>query len=93
MNMDPKVFDRAVNFLGAVLLLCVAGIIAVVMATDDSIPDVLQNIAIGSLTGLVGLLSQRGGDAASPVPVTVTNVAAEPVPVAETPAKPVRKRA
>lgn len=88
MNMDPRIFDRAVNFLGLVLLVCVGGIIAVVLITDKSIPDVLQNIAIGSLTGLVGLLSQRGDNDSAPVPVTGPN--GGPVLTTE---KPVAKRA
>jgi hypothetical protein len=41
--------------LGAVLLTSVAGIIAL-SATNHPTPDVLQNIAVGSLTGLVGVL-------------------------------------
>lgn len=44
-----------VALIGAVLLLSVVGII--VLATrGNPIPDVLQNVAVGSLTGLVGLL-------------------------------------
>lgn len=43
--------------VGACLLVSVAGII-VLAATDHSIPDVLQNISVGSLTGLVGLLAR-----------------------------------
>lgn len=41
--------------LGAVLLASVGGIIAL-SATNHATPDVLQNIAVGSLTGLVGVL-------------------------------------
>ncbi len=37
------------------LLVSIAGIIALA-ATGHPIPDVLQNVAVGSLTGLVGLL-------------------------------------
>lgn len=79
MNLNAQIFDRAVNFLGAVLILCVAGIIGITIGTDDAIPDVLQNIAVGSLTGLVGLLTQRGHDGATPV--TVVNSPVDPVPV------------
>lgn len=41
--------------LGAVLLASVVGIIGLSYA-GQSTPDVLQNIAVGSLTGLVGVL-------------------------------------
>ena len=41
--------------VGAVLLLAVAGIIALALS-DRAIPDVLQNIAVGSLAGMLGLL-------------------------------------
>lgn len=46
-----------VLILGAVLLLSVAGVIALAI-TSVPVPDVLQNIAVGTLTGLVGLLVQ-----------------------------------
>lgn len=60
--MDKDLFAKAVYFVGAVLLVSVVGIVAITLTTDKSIPDVLQNIAVGSLTGLVGLLVQRNGD-------------------------------
>jgi hypothetical protein len=49
---------RAVVYLvGATLILAVVGIIYLSAGTGGRpIPDVLQNIAVGSLTGLVGLL-------------------------------------
>lgn len=37
------------------LVLAVVGIVALAL-TDNAIPDVLQNVAVGALTGLVGLL-------------------------------------
>ncbi len=43
-------------FVGAALLISL-GIIGFLAATSHPIPDVLQNIAVGSLTGLVGLLA------------------------------------
>lgn len=46
----------AVGFLGCTLLLCVVGIIVLALRSLN-VPDVLQNIAVGSLTGLVGLLA------------------------------------
>lgn len=44
-----------VCILGLVLALCVA-LIGLLAYQTHPIPDVLQNIAVGSLTGLVGLL-------------------------------------
>ena len=44
-----------VLFIGGVLILATLGI-TFLAATAHSIPDVLQNLAVGSLTGLVGLL-------------------------------------
>jgi hypothetical protein len=41
--------------VGAALLCSVIGIV-VLAATSHTTPDVLQNIAVGYLTGLVGLL-------------------------------------
>lgn len=41
--------------VGAALLCSVIGIV-VLAVTSHTTPDVLQNIAVGSLTGLVGLL-------------------------------------
>lgn len=57
--MNPTTYRYAILFVGATLILSVLGI--VLLAFGDfgggrPIPDVLQNIAIGSLTGLVGLL-------------------------------------
>lgn len=49
-----------VYFVGLTLLASLAGI--VLLATQGQpIPDVLQNIAVGSLTGLVGLLVPARG--------------------------------
>lgn len=50
-----------VAFVGAVLVLSVVGVVLLALQ-GVPIPDVLQNIAVGSLTGLVGLLvTPRGG--------------------------------
>lgn len=61
--MSPKTLLLAVLVIGAALLTCIAGIVALA-ATGHPVPDVLQNIAVGSLTGLVGLLvpSQAAGE-------------------------------
>ena len=51
---------RLVTILvGLALLLSTLGIIALAFR-GTPIPDVLQNIAVGSLTGLVGLLAPSG---------------------------------
>lgn len=44
-----------VLLVGVVLLVSVLGIIVLAMQ-GKATPDVLQNVAVGSLTGLVGLL-------------------------------------
>jgi hypothetical protein len=44
-----------VYVVGAALLLSIVGIV-VLAVTANPVPDVLQNVAVGSLTGLVGLL-------------------------------------
>lgn len=48
-----------VVIVGCSLLLSVIGIILLAF-NSVAIPDVLQNIAVGSLTGLVGLLVKTG---------------------------------
>lgn len=47
---------NVIYIVGAALLLSVAVIGYLAGTSDRPIPDVLQNIAVGSLTGLVGLL-------------------------------------
>ena len=51
--MDTK---TVIYFVGATLVLAVLGIVALAATGERPIPDVLQNIAVGCLTGLVGLL-------------------------------------
>jgi len=48
-------YRLAVSLVGAALLLSVLGIVYLA-STAQNVPDVLQNVAVGSLTGLVGLL-------------------------------------
>lgn len=55
--MNAKVLLVSVLVLGATLLGCVAWI-GVLALNGVPVPDVLQNIAVGSMTGLVGLLVQ-----------------------------------
>lgn len=49
-----------VALVGATLILATA-LIGVLAAQGLAVPDVLQNIAVGSLTGLVGLLVRPEG--------------------------------
>lgn len=48
----------AIMFVGVTLVLCVLGIIGLAWGAGSGrpIPDILQNIASGSLAGLIGLL-------------------------------------
>lgn len=45
--------------VGLVLVIAVLGIVLLAVNTQP-VPDVLQNIAVGALTGLVGLLVPAG---------------------------------
>lgn len=53
--MSATPLRMVIAFIGAVLIACVVGIV-VLSATDHGVPDVLQNVAVGALTGLVGVL-------------------------------------
>lgn len=50
------------------LVLSVVGIVLLAVL-EQPIPDVLQNVAVGSLTGLVGLLVPSGHDQVTSEPV------------------------
>lgn len=50
------------------LILSVVGIVLLAVL-EQPIPDVLQNVAVGSLTGLVGLLVPSGRDQDTSEPV------------------------
>lgn len=55
--MSSRVYVLVVAFVGLCLLACVVGIVTLSLANPQrTIPDVLQNVTVGSLTGLVGLL-------------------------------------
>jgi hypothetical protein len=55
--MSSRVYLLVVGFVGVCLLACVVGIVVLSLANPQrTIPDVLQNVTVGSLTGLVGLL-------------------------------------
>lgn len=54
--MPPITATRlVVALVGLLALVALGGIIALAWA-GQPVPDVLQNVAVGSLTGLVGLL-------------------------------------
>lgn len=57
MNTTP--IRLVIAFVGCTLLGSLAGIVLLAL-NSQPIPDVLQNVAVGSLTGLVGLLVQTG---------------------------------
>lgn len=79
--IDRATFRVIAISVAGVLLVCVAGIITLSLF-DKAIPDILENVTVGALTGLVGLLaSPKGGDA--PQEVEVVNAAGDPVPVKE----------
>lgn len=65
--IDRATFKVIAVAVAGVLVLCVVGIVILTLF-DKAVPDILENVTVGSLTGLVGLLaSPRGGE---PVPVT-----------------------
>ncbi len=49
-----------VGFVGVTLLAGLTGIV-VLAANGQAVPDVLQNVTVGALTGLVGLLVPAKG--------------------------------
>lgn len=55
--MDVRLVLAVVAVVGLSLLGSVVGIVVLAL-NGQPVPDVLQNIAVGSLTGLVGLLVQ-----------------------------------
>ena len=75
---DRNVFRAVVLFLGGTLALTVLGI-AVLAGIDKAIPGILENVAVGCLTGLAGLLARGPSD--EPQQVVVTNRPDEAVPV------------
>lgn len=55
--MNHRLYMLVVGFVGLCLILCVVGIVLLSLANPQrTVPDVLQNVTVGSLTGLVGLL-------------------------------------
>lgn len=79
---DRRIFLAVVLFLGGTLVLTVGGI-AVLAGLERSVPGILENIAVGCLTGLAGLLAKGPADA--PSEVVVRQPVGEPVPTVEVP--------
>lgn len=77
---DKRVFQSVVLFLGATLLLSVIAI-AALSGFERAVPSILENLAVGSLTGLAGLLARQPNPDA-PQAVTVVN---SPLAVEEAP--------
>ena len=92
--MSRKVFDVLVYFLGAALLACIVGVIALGI-TGHAVDDILKQAITGLVTGLLGLMVRAPSSPDDdPQPVHVVNAGiAEAVPVAEAPALPARKAA
>jgi len=57
--MNDRVLFAVIVAVATTLLACVVGIIVLAL-NNLAIPDVLQNVAVGSLAGLIGLLVPRG---------------------------------
>jgi hypothetical protein len=58
--MISTLLGRALTMLGALALLSCAGVIALAMM-ERPVPDVLQNLAVGSMTAVGALLARSGG--------------------------------
>jgi hypothetical protein len=79
-TVTPAIVVKAVAFgLVGTLILCVVGII-ILAVLQQPIPDVLQNVTIGTLGAVAGLLARTGSD---PQQVEVVNEPEDPVPTAE----------
>ena len=78
---DRRIFLAVVLFLGGTLMLSVGGIV-LLAAYERQVPGILENIAVGCLTGLAGLLA-RGPSSDHPQAVTVRQPTGEPVPTVE----------
>lgn len=88
MNSERTTINIVVGLLGLVVLfgMGIGGFLAI---DDKNVPDFIIATTSGAIGAIASLLSKTSSGAQ---PVEVVNVAADPVPVAETPAKPVRKR-
>lgn len=63
--IDRSVFRLVVALVGGTLVLCVGGIIALT-GFERTVPDILENVTVGALTGLVGLLATARDDPPAP---------------------------
>lgn len=77
--MNKDLFRLVILTLAASLLLCIGGFITLAIL-ERPIPDVLQGLALATLTGITGLLARHPEDA--PQEVTVTNTYTDPIPTA-----------
>lgn len=68
--MMGTLIGRALTMLGALALLSCAGVIALAML-ERPIPDVLQNLAVGSMTAVGALLARSGSADPEPDPTPV----------------------
>jgi hypothetical protein len=75
--MSQKTYNLVVFTLGATLALCVLSI-AVLAGLDKAIPGILENVTVGCLTGLAGIVTRPPQDEQR---VTVVNTPNDPVPV------------
>lgn len=69
--------------VGGLVALALGGLIGIITLAvlHVAIPDVLQNVTIGSMTALGGILSKTSTSEDDPQPVQVMNAPADPVPV------------
>lgn len=79
---DRRIFLAVVAILGATLLLSVVAI-AGLAGAEKPTPGILEQVIVGCLTGLAGLLAR--GPSAEPQEVVVRQPADAPVPVEEQP--------
>ena len=86
---DQKTVRLVIGILGLVGCVVVVGGIVLAMS-DRGIPDALIAIGAGAISAVGSILARTGGD--GPTPVTVTNVASDPVPVADVPKPAARTR-
>lgn len=86
MNNERTTVNLVVGFLGLVVLfgMAIGGYLAI---DDKNVPDFIVATTSGAIGALGAMLAKTSSGT---TPVTVENVAADPVPVAETPAP--RKR-
>ena len=78
---DPKIIRAVVYGLVGLALTALVGIVALA-GFARPIPDVLQNIAVGSMTAVAGILSKTSAE------VTPVAIVDEPVEVITKPAAP-----